>query len=142
MKIFGDSIALQVWDVLSNTEVIRTVASAKRSMAAQLLVDRAVREWKMKYPGYKMDDCAVICLFLKTPPLSTKSTFKHDQNRLNGHKKSAVPQKSATRSSSEGHEPRKANSKEDYSALEGVSRLNSVLSISRFSKFRASRDQL
>ncbi|XP_031128605.1 probable protein phosphatase 2C 65 [Ipomoea triloba] len=55
-----------VWDVLSNEEVIRVVASAKkRSAAAQLVVERAVRAWKTRYPSSKIDDCAVVCLFFK-----------------------------------------------------------------------------
>lgn len=64
-----------IWDVLSNVEVIRIVASArKRSMAAKLLIDRAIRAWRYKYPCVKTDDCAVICLFFKRPrPLLTKS---------------------------------------------------------------------
>lgn len=65
----------QVWDVLTNNEVIRIVASAeKRSMAAKLLVNRAVRAWRRKYPCSCVDDCAVICLFLTNPPTTlTKS---------------------------------------------------------------------
>ncbi|CAH9125147.1 unnamed protein product [Cuscuta epithymum] len=55
-----------VWDVLSNNEVIRTVASARRrSMAARFLVERAVRVWKHKYPCARTDDCAAVCLFFK-----------------------------------------------------------------------------
>jgi serine/threonine protein phosphatase PrpC len=54
-----------VWDVLSNEEVVEVVASAtSRASAARLVVDSAVREWKLKYPTSKMDDCAVVCLFL------------------------------------------------------------------------------
>ncbi|XP_052176551.1 probable protein phosphatase 2C 65 [Diospyros lotus] len=63
-----------VWDALSNNEVVKIVASAKkRSTAARLLVDRAVRAWRHKYPASKVDDCAVICLFLNNRPLLTKS---------------------------------------------------------------------
>ena len=120
--------------MLSNSEVIRIVASAKkRSMAAQLLVDRAVREWKIKYPGCKTDDCAVICLFLKTPPLSTKSTSKNGRDGVNNHQQLAVSQRSATTRSQQGCESTKANSKEEYSALQGVTRENSLLSLPRFS---------
>ncbi|RAL52046.1 hypothetical protein DM860_016544 [Cuscuta australis] len=70
-----------VWDVLSNYEVIRTVASVrKRSMAARVLVERAVRAWKHKYPCSKVDDCAVICLFFKCPrPTLTKSVSEVTQ---------------------------------------------------------------
>ncbi|KAK7260033.1 hypothetical protein RIF29_25745 [Crotalaria pallida] len=54
-----------VWDVLTNNEVITIVASApKRSMAARMLVKRAVQAWRFKYPTSEVDDCAVICLFL------------------------------------------------------------------------------
>ncbi|GJY61922.1 probable protein phosphatase 2C 52 [Tanacetum coccineum] len=54
-----------VWDVLSNEEVIEIVSSVStRSSAARTLVDSAAREWKTKYPTSRMDDCAVICLFL------------------------------------------------------------------------------
>lgn len=64
-----------VWDVLSNTDVIRIVASArKRSMAAKLLIDEAQKAWRYKFPCAKIDDCAVICLFFKRPrPNLTKS---------------------------------------------------------------------
>ncbi|KAE8099099.1 hypothetical protein FH972_017107 [Carpinus fangiana] len=58
-----------VWDVLTNIEVIRIVASAKRrSMAAKMLVKRAVQAWRRKYPCSSVDDCTVICLFLTNPP--------------------------------------------------------------------------
>lgn len=76
---------MQVWDVLSNIEVIRIVASArKRSMAAKLLVDRAVRAWRYKYPCAKIDDCAVVCLFFKRQrPLLTKSVSEVTELSLN-----------------------------------------------------------
>lgn len=56
---------MQVWDVLSNEEVVEIVSSSpSRSAAARILVESAAREWKTKYPTSKMDDCAVVCLFL------------------------------------------------------------------------------
>jgi len=74
-----------IWDVLSNSEVVRIVASAKkRSLAAKLLVDQAVRAWRYKYPSAKIDDCAVICLFFKRPrPLLTKSISEVTEPSLN-----------------------------------------------------------
>ncbi|GMJ03272.1 hypothetical protein like AT5G01700 [Hibiscus trionum] len=58
-----------VWDVLSNNEVVQIVASVKRqSIAAKVLVYYAVQAWRTKYPGSKVDDCAVICLFFKKRP--------------------------------------------------------------------------
>ncbi|KAJ1416301.1 PPM-type phosphatase domain [Sesbania bispinosa] len=59
-----------IWDVLTNNEVINIVASApKRSMAAKLLVKRAVQAWKCKNPCYHVDDCTAICLFLNDEPV-------------------------------------------------------------------------
>ncbi|KAF3776760.1 putative protein phosphatase 2C 33 [Nymphaea thermarum] len=56
-----------IWDVLSNKEVVDIVASAPaRSSAARSLVESAVRAWRLKYPTSKVDDCAVVCLFLKS----------------------------------------------------------------------------
>ncbi|CAI0474816.1 unnamed protein product [Linum tenue] len=63
-----------IWDVLTNEEVINIVASArKRSMAAKLLVKYAVRMWRMRHPGSRIDDCAVVCLFLKSKTILTRS---------------------------------------------------------------------
>jgi hypothetical protein len=55
----------QVWDVLSNQEVVDVVGSCSdRSFAARSIVDLANQAWKFKYPTSKTDDCAVVCLFL------------------------------------------------------------------------------
>ncbi|WCJ27971.1 Protein phosphatase 2C family protein [Euphorbia peplus] len=63
-----------IWDVLSNDDVVRIVASSrKRSMAAKILVKCAVRAWKNKYPTSRIDDTAVICLFFKNRSLLTRS---------------------------------------------------------------------
>lgn len=65
-----------IWDVLSNEQVVRLVDAAPvRSLAAQVVVDTAVRAWKVKYPEAKVDDCAVVCLFLdSTHPESWQAT--------------------------------------------------------------------
>ncbi|XP_041000823.1 probable protein phosphatase 2C 33 [Juglans microcarpa x Juglans regia] len=55
-----------IWDVLSNKEVVDIVASAPQSAAARAVVDLAVRAWKSKFPYGKVDDCAVVCLFLNS----------------------------------------------------------------------------
>lgn len=45
--------------------MVQIVSSAPtRSLAARMLVESAVREWRFKYPTSKMDDCAVVCLYL------------------------------------------------------------------------------
>ncbi|KAE8696601.1 putative protein phosphatase 2C 65 [Hibiscus syriacus] len=65
-----------VWDVLSNNEVIQIVASVKRlSIAAKVLVYYAVQAWRTKYPGSKVDDCAVVCLFFKKQHHSTSASM-------------------------------------------------------------------
>jgi hypothetical protein len=56
---------VQIWDVLSNEEVVHVIASAPtRATAARALVESAVRVWRLKYPTSKVDDCAVVCLYL------------------------------------------------------------------------------
>ncbi|XP_072969467.1 probable protein phosphatase 2C 33 [Typha angustifolia] len=67
-----------VWDVLSNKEVVDIVASASdRSSAARSLVTLAIRAWRLRYPTSKIDDCAVVCLFLNT------GTSKEPSNVIN-----------------------------------------------------------
>ncbi|KAK3227418.1 hypothetical protein Dsin_007280 [Dipteronia sinensis] len=74
-----------IWDVLSNNEVVKIVSCAKkRSLAAKLLVYRAVRTWKTKYPGSRIDDCAVVVLFLKNrQPFLNKSMSDVSCNSIN-----------------------------------------------------------
>jgi hypothetical protein len=65
LHLFLFFISLQIWDVLTNEEVVQMVASAPtRSVAARSLVESAVRNWRHKYPTSKVDDCAVVCLYL------------------------------------------------------------------------------
>ncbi|KAL7136136.1 hypothetical protein ABFS83_10G009100 [Erythranthe nasuta] len=74
-----------IWDALSNDEVVKVVASAgSRSVAAKMVVERAVRTWRYKYPRAKIDDCAVVCLFFKRQrPALTKSVSEVTQLSLN-----------------------------------------------------------
>nr|PNR59331.1 hypothetical protein PHYPA_002122 [Physcomitrium patens] len=54
-----------IWDVLSNEEAVQIIATAPtRATAARSLVESAVRVWRLKYPASKVDDCAVVCLYL------------------------------------------------------------------------------
>uniref|UniRef100_A0A0D6R532 protein-serine/threonine phosphatase n=1 Tax=Araucaria cunninghamii TaxID=56994 RepID=A0A0D6R532_ARACU len=58
-----------VWDVLSNKEVVKIVSSASpRSAATRMVVESAVRAWRYKFPTSKIDDCAVVCLYLDSHP--------------------------------------------------------------------------
>ncbi|MCH95901.1 putative protein phosphatase 2C 33-like, partial [Trifolium medium] len=73
-----------IWDVLSNEEVVEIVAAAPRSIAARVLVESAVRAWRAKFPFCKVDDCAAVCLFLKSNTELTPDASKDpvDQSSL------------------------------------------------------------
>ena len=97
-----------MWDVLTNKEAVEVVATApSRSSSARTLVEAAVRAWRMRYPSSKMDDCAAVCLFLDSESYSyTASAMESSLNVKD-----------------EGV---------DWSALEGVSRVNTLLTLPRF----------
>ncbi|KAG1364266.1 putative protein phosphatase 2C 66 [Cocos nucifera] len=70
-----------VWDVLSNKEVVDIVASAPtHTTAARAVVDCAVRAWRLKFPTSKIDDCAVVCLFLD-PQLPFSKTQENNSRK-------------------------------------------------------------
>lgn len=107
--------------MLSNEEVIEIVASTEpHSRAAQAVVESAVRAWKHKYPTSKVDDCAVVCLFLGLHS-STTSGAKLD------HGKDVEDEDEDESASTMNLETGK-----DWSALEGVSRLNTLLTLPSF----------
>ncbi|CAL0328317.1 unnamed protein product [Lupinus luteus] len=122
-----------VWDVLSNLEVINIVASApRRSIAAKMLVKRAVRAWRYKYHGFMADDCAAICLFLDEQPVSSQSQSK--SNRIISHEIHRNRSKHRFRrlKSNRNEEPETVDGKvdldldEEWKALEGFVRSNSI----------------
>ncbi|EPS66665.1 hypothetical protein M569_08112, partial [Genlisea aurea] len=143
-----------VWDVLSNKEAVDIVASApSRGTAARALIDCATRAWRLKYPTSKNDDCAVICLFLdhllrdhaatvatafspeKTAkrPAETKSeivpaTEEKEEEEEGGRRTKASTPQSSKRSLAECLSK---SEEEEWSALEGVTRVNSLLSLPR-----------
>lgn len=156
-----------IWDVLSNKEVVDIVASvSSRSSAARALVESAVRAWRYKYPTSKVDDCAVVVLFLDSN-MSTTSNTKSKEQKLNsldeaenvgerkdlsdptGLDRSGTVARPAKQNLQEGnkekscscHENKEesSNSEEmksevgiEWSALEGVSRVNTLLTLPRF----------
>ncbi|XP_076906464.1 putative protein phosphatase 2C 33 [Bidens hawaiensis] len=104
-----------VWDVLSNEEVIEIVASTEpHSRAAQAVVESAVRAWKHKFPTSKVDDCAVVCLFLGLDSSTTKTNQGTDVHE------------------DESSSTLNTETEKDWSALEGVSRLNTLLTLPSF----------
>ncbi|WOL12814.1 putative protein phosphatase 2C 33 isoform X1 [Canna indica] len=128
-----------VWDVLSNEEVVHIIASAPvRSSAARLLVESAVKAWKLKYPTSRTDDCAVVCLFLDTEAsiVSSNSTQSEvggspNANGVGDNKQESLDRLNTTRSGSDGNIDSMAG--DDWSVdQQGVSRVNTLLSLPRF----------
>ncbi|XP_061337580.1 probable protein phosphatase 2C 52 [Gastrolobium bilobum] len=146
-----------VWDVLSNEEVVEIVSSAPtRSSAARNVVDSAAREWKLKYPTSKMDDCAVVCLFLDGKMDSESDCDEQCFSSANiqsnpvesddGQKSEPSLLRNFTLRSSEENETiggevsvdveDRTSLAEDqnWSGLEGVTRVNSLVQLPRFSQ--------
>ncbi|KAK9159693.1 hypothetical protein Syun_006034 [Stephania yunnanensis] len=154
-----------VWDVLSNKEVVDIVASAPtRSSASRFLVESAVRAWRSKYPTSKVDDCAVVCLFLdSSPDNSTTAVITSaacasptteqtplPPDQINANEETQENLQGPTELERSGTVrapeimPEEASGKtleqaiksqqigEDWSALEGVSRVNTLLTLPRF----------
>lgn len=117
---------VQIWDVLSNKEVIKIVSSATdHSKAAKQLVERAARTWRRKFPTSMVDDCAVVCLFLKPSPSSSESTpgdAKPPQ---------AVSFTGSFRKVLGGGGGEAEEGTNVWRALEGVARVNSVVRLPR-----------
>ncbi|KAL8033241.1 hypothetical protein ABFX02_13G149400 [Erythranthe guttata] len=152
-----------VWDVLSNKEAVDIVASAPgRGTAARALVDCATRAWRLKYPTSKNDDCAAVCLFLeevlvvgnvpegeKKVPKEEEDTNKASselpQETINNMKEcddeivpvveEKVIDKSIGQSKRSLAECLSTAEDEEWSALEGITRVNSLLSLPRFLPF-------
>lgn len=151
-----------VWDVLSNEDVVKIVSSApSRASAARVLVESAANEWKLKYPTSKMDDCAVVCLFLDGK-MDTESDYddqgvcsatiqsKHSSAAIESddgqHSEPSFQRNMTVRASEEndsfGRCPAEAiqtvatilTEDQNWSGLEGVTRVNSLVQLPRFSE--------
>ncbi|MED6197213.1 putative protein phosphatase 2C 33 [Stylosanthes scabra] len=146
-----------IWDVLSNKEVVDIVAAApSRSTAARALVESAVRAWRYKYPTSKVDDCAVVCLFLDQDlhKISNTSYAKSKEQQSSGieangdsEEVEAIPEPAGLVRSGTCREVNNDTSngesndemlKDDvmdaaeYSALQGVTRVNTLLNLPRY----------
>lgn len=153
-----------IWDVLSNKEVINIVASAPaRASAAKALVESAVRAWRYKYPTSKVDDCAVVCLFLNSHQLSTACKANVEEQVASANQDSTgSKQEDGSFPTGLNHSGTVRNAKEilsegsgdedlakqyetqteagiEWSALEGVSRVNTLLNLPRFVPGRESK---
>ncbi|XP_068639823.1 probable protein phosphatase 2C 1 [Aristolochia californica] len=162
-----------VWDVLSNEEVVDIVSTApSRSSVARVLVDAAVHEWKLKYPTSKIDDCAVVCMYLDgkmdsesdtEEPLSVSTATNHmyhcqsqakeldDGNCDQLNLEPCLQRNFTVRSASDSSDPNNSrmplvvsaeedtvlkNEDQQWSGLEGVTRVNSLVQLPRFSEER------
>ncbi|XP_076896046.1 putative protein phosphatase 2C 66 [Bidens hawaiensis] len=142
-----------VWDVLSNKEAVDIVdAAPSRSTAARALVDCATRAWRLKYPTSKNDDCAVVCLFLDQKPAPASPKKEADAGVVPPRgtmpvsvtqsseivpcvdpEDNKLPDKGGVGASKRSLAECISNPEdEEWSALEGVTRVNSLLSIPRF----------
>ncbi|KAI4338914.1 hypothetical protein MLD38_023921 [Melastoma candidum] len=129
-----------IWDALSNDQVVRIVASAKRrSLAAKLLVAHATLAWKTRFPGCKIDDCAVVCLFLKDPPRAREtpraSSGKKDVGQYRSlSNKSMKPRRDDLAGPVDSMVDKDSvidKDQDEWDALGGVNRVNSLVNVPR-----------
>ncbi|XP_024970166.1 probable protein phosphatase 2C 33 [Cynara cardunculus var. scolymus] len=124
-----------VWDVLTNKEVVDIVASAEtRSCAARSVVQSAVRAWKFRYPTSKVDDCAVICLFLTPQQVDNipTATATNLAEKVGTGADEDLVDDEVVRNEGVDSATMKTEAGIDWSALEGVSRVNTMLRLPRF----------
>lgn len=133
-------------------------ATSRRSSAARALVESAVRAWRYKYPTSKVDDCAVVCLFLdsashkvcsasnaKSKEQPSSAVQVHNGDRGDVPAPTGLARSGTCRENNEGdHSNKNEEEKEskeeeidpeseiEWSALEGVSRVNTLLNLPRF----------
>ena len=109
---------VQIWDVLSNKEVVKIVSSGSDpSKAARQVIDRAVQAWRRKYPTSMVDDCAVVCLFLNRRAAP-------DDEAVSSFRKQVVG----------GVDGWEEGTTTVWRALEGVARANSVMRLPRMGR--------
>jgi len=87
------------------------VASApSQKTAAKALVEYVVQAWRLKYPASKVDDCAVVCLFLNN---SLPSEPKSKTALAQGPSTQAVPKEITSVSATKSREDSE-NKTEDF----------------------------
>jgi len=113
---------VQIWDVLSNKEVVKIVSSGSDpSKAARQVIDRAVRAWRRKYPTSMVDDCAVVCLFLNRRAAADDGD---DDEAVSSFRRQVVG----------GVDGWEEGTTTVWRALEGVARANSVMRLPRMGR--------
>ena len=118
-------------------------AAPTRSTAARALVEAAIRAWWLKFPTSKIDDCAVVCLFLNGQmTLSSQSQCLGALSSLEPETtlvKSEYPSEiEVVRAEVPANQSRRladcllTTDEEEWSALDGVTRVNSLINLPRF----------
>jgi hypothetical protein len=151
---------MQVWDVLSNQDVVDIVsASPSRSKAARFVVEAANREWKTKYPTSRIDDCAVVCLYLdgkmdhERDSTASLDNISIDEGSVADLSEAPEQEPALTRNftvrtvAGSTHEKALAGAADaivagaahdqNWSGLDGVTRVNSLVQLPRFSEEKA-----
>lgn len=103
-------------------------------------MEKAVKSWKSKYPTSKVDDCAVVCFFLDSNEYIS-SASKAKENIVPTAEEEDAPSTTGLNPVDENGEATEANEDEadeeyaaghNWSALEGVSRVNTLITLPRF----------
>ncbi|KAG2637764.1 probable protein phosphatase 2C 64 [Panicum virgatum] len=149
-----------VWDALSNQQAVDIVSSSpSRSKAAKSLVEAATREWKTKYPTSKIDDCAVVCLYLdgkmdhERDSTASMDNISVDEGSVADLNEAPEQEPALTRNftvrtvAGSAHEKVLAGATDavvagaaydqNWSGLDGVTRVNSLVQLPRFSEEKA-----
>lgn len=124
-------------------------SSQTSSSAARFLVKSAVQAWKLKYSNSKIDDCAVVCLFLDDDADSEESISSHsykentetcselsnsfETKNRNANPSNVIALQVPVQPACDADETETETEETDeWLALEGVSRLNTLLTLPKF----------